>query len=213
MNLRINMRNIVNSLHLKNLSIEYNHYSDLIDLDFSLRKLKSKPNGKALLEEIERLNENGRKVHLVIDQTLKNNSHATLSAQEILEYDALDDDDLYMLTIAYYHSILNFNGEKGKGSNAVIQWNPFLSSELDRAGKPNPSLNSSNNFINLGHHLIHAFHMMEGSVLIDPILENLDNEPSTLEEKRVIGMNEFRNERFSENSLRNEHGLTFRMEI
>jgi len=203
------MRSVVASEQVSNLVIEYSGINGLNSLSRAISKIKSKPIGNALISEIEALGQQGKAIKISIVRYETNSSRAMLTSNQAEELDVPDDEDDVMNNLHAYHlSTRLIDGIDAAGTNAALKWNPKVSSILDRLGRLKRDFNANNAYIALAHELIHAYHILKGSALIDTIDDQIrTGTAGETEEKRVIGLGDYSTERFTENKIRAEHNL------
>jgi Effector protein len=182
----------------------------------ALRKVALGPSGKNLLNDIAANSQGPQGKHVSIvsghspaTRALLTDTQAT--ARGMHQNDFSVDQNEIAVAAAVKKSVLGVNFANGAGAKAEITWNPDLSLQLNPEGLPYRELESGlgQSHVTLAHELVHALHYMKGDAKLggNPLDES---SPAGKEELRAIGLGKYAKLPFSENSIRQEHGLPLR---
>jgi len=197
-----------------NKSIEiHSSYEVYIDhVESSLSMIAKGRNGRALLDEIEKYGVNGKHIKIFINHHDDNSTIPILTSAQAAKYSLPDDiscdeNQMKAMTLAQK----GWFGFSGQGSSAKIRHHPEQTINVDKAGIPKRGYNRYLAFISLSHELAHALHMMNGTLLTSDKFDFSDpSNPNTQEEDRAIGIGKFKDEKLSENGIREDHGIPLR---
>jgi len=200
------------SSQVSNINIQCDNVSQVRAFSTAIFTLKGQPVGRSLINEIEQLGREGKKITVNIDKKSGCFAKAKLTEDQARVLNIPDDvsnEENHLQS--YFFSTKSFDGINSLGTSVYVNWNPLESSQVDDDGKIIKDKNANSNFITLCHELIHAYHIMNGAALVDSIDEQyLTGESTRNEEQSVIGLGRFEHERFTENKIRAEHGLKLR---
>jgi len=191
------------------IDIEAKHSEEIDHTERMLDRIKSKPVGFDLLSEVLRLSNNNKKITIYVQH---NEMTCVVGALTKYQSDRLglenNPRNVYNIMHASILCRPYPNGDRGEGVGASVSFNPDISLEITEEGFPVPFKDKELSFIPLAHELIHAIRMLEGEWIGGmcrserPSVNNYD-----LEEEITIGLGKYENGKFTENKIRNEHGL------
>jgi len=193
------------------IRIHYNQPTELIAIEGAIQKLKSREKGAQLLDLLNSVTRDHKRVHIAISTDGGTDFSAELTAQQVKKYN-INPDPTSDEHFEFVHNIscVQPNGEKGEGAMPVISFNPNKSIHIDNEGFPYYVNDKTQSFVCLAHEMIHAFHTLNGtSTATDPD-DNFPGSGQEFEEHRAVGMGIHANNTLSENVIRREHGLPLR---
>jgi len=205
------------SNEVSNILIETDNGNKFNTCERALSLIKSKPIGRDLLNQIESFKNYGKTVKIKVNGMERNTAFAILSRKQAKQWNVKDNEsDILNKKVAYQLStkqVYPIDGPWNGGADAIISWNNHLTGVLAN-GELSAKQKTTGNHINLAHELIHALHILEGSVLVDSYEKQEQNGVSTLdEERRTIGLDEFSLSKYTENNIRREQGFVIREKL
>ena len=191
------------------ITLKYKSDYDVNKLEQSLAKIASKNIGSQLLGELKSNSTNGRKLEIIIDVNEESGAMPMLTDSQLKKYKINYSED--EMNSDEYSEDIKKNTDKAidlskrkpfwKGSSGVsviLRVNPYQYLNIDPQGRMFRDFDSGKSFITLSHELIHALHYMKG------------DHRGEEEENYTVGLNKFKNEKFTENSIRKEHDIRLR---
>jgi hypothetical protein len=153
------------------------------DVNNALNKIRSQPIGKGLLKTIAAKCLMSNK-SVFIDYHQASAAGPSGNPKETYGYEKVDaEGHVYFMP--------------GEGESASIAWDPK---------DPGPPYSPRPAFVGLAHELIHALHMVHGL----QIYSTNDADGLAINEATVVGLGVFKDEPFTENAIRHEHGIALR---
>lgn len=175
----------------------------------ALKRIKSGRNGNELLNRLSNLSNGDRKVTIEVDDSTSSCNAPFLTSSQLKKYN-IDPEDLERSN----HKASEISTRKGflrngEGVSSLVKFNPDYFVRVEEDGKHIYTMEKNNSFVMLAHELIHAYRNMKGASYGIGREETPDTNESK-EERRVMGTDEFKNERISENGIRKDHGIHLR---
>jgi hypothetical protein len=195
---------ITNSTTMPSIQLASPSRTSLAAAEQALARIKSRPNGNALLNEIDSHSTNGKQLKIFVAPHGGRMANVTRAV-----------DDINNPGQDNFQAVKNASKGlfgKGKGASAEIDFNPSTSLALDHNGNPTGIEQSPNRaYLSLAHELVHAYRIMKGTYTggggdmgFDP------NSNSGKEELRAVGLGKWQGESLSENGIRGEQGEQLR---
>jgi len=188
------------------ITIEFQSLSELQDIESALQKIKSGRNGHHILSEVARVTTHEKNVLIRSSKTQPSETGGELTdLQENRFRLNMDSED------ADYMKKLIEVASNGEGVRSVITYNPTVSVLIDRHQNSWVAKNGEQAFISLAHELVHSFYLLTGTSKATGLSSVYDIEKSQLdEENRATGTGNYFGSTFSENGVRQDHGLPLR---
>lgn len=160
------------------------HPADFFDrCNTALNRIRSRPIGKGLLKTIAaKCLMSGKSVF--IDYYQASLAGVQGDVTEAYGYQKMDDEGRVFFM-------------PGNGQSASVSWWP---------DDPGPPYAERPAFVGLAHELIHALHIVHGQQIAD----TNSTQGLAINEAQVVGLGRFKDEPFTENAIRDEHGITLR---
>jgi len=190
-------------------SIAFEHEHQFQAAESALRKIRSGPNGSRIIYEIERATTMDKQPMILVESDPNEESasvgYLTESQLRKHKFQGHDHSDRnYGMTVSHYSS-------NGEGVRPVIHYNPEDAIMVDSLGEPYSVKNKSLAFVTLAHELIHTYHQMKGTSIEGDVDKSaLEDDNHLREEMRAVGYATYANSLFSENGVRQDHGLPIR---
>jgi len=198
--------------------------SDFDLADSALANLVNSTVGLNLLNEILRNSSHGRNVTVFVTYAMNSNTFPKPTQNQMNRLGLLPSDPEGVKVEAARPLALKRRFMKGEGTSATVYWNPNertptlprhihvtadrqpLNSELTLVGiDSNRTYIEGTSFATLVHELVHAMRIVKGTYTDD-----LSDEGKSNEERRALGVIEYRNEPISENAFRAEQQMPLR---
>jgi len=202
---------ITQSALFKNFTIEYSEERQFKLAEYALSKIGSKPIGFSMLIEMNNMAKGETKINIFPNKEGGSATGMMLTESQFQKYPNISNlpDVKWKIerakTIVADKSI----GGEGQPTSAFIVWNTKEANYVSDTGKNARVEDEKMSFVTLAHELVHAYWIMKGKALgIKPDINGVHN----MEEWRAIGINNFLNDRFTENNIRREHGLPLRLQ-
>ncbi|NIG12912.1 hypothetical protein F3J37_01670 [Pantoea sp. Al-1710] len=193
------------------INIKYQTKSDLIKAESALSKLDQGPTGNRLIYELSKLSKNGKSLTIVADRKTTSGAMPTLTKSQVQRFGVSEDEyNIEHNDRANKLAQKRRFGFKGKGTSAIVRWNPSLSVHVSDEGIHSAVNDEKEAFISLAHELIHGYRMMKGTYTADHSDRYEPGTRSYKEEQRAVGLGIHSNRSFSENSIRNESKMNLR---
>lgn len=195
---------ITNSAVVPSIQLASPSRTSIASAEAALQRIKSRPNGNALLDEIANHSTNGKQLKIFVAPQGGRMSNVTRAVDDINN----PGNDNFQ---AVKNASKGLFG-KGKGSSAEIDFNPSTSLALDHEGNPTGIENSSSRaYLSLAHELVHAYRIMKGTYTGAGDQMGFDpNSNKGKEELRAVGLGKWQDEALSENGIRAEQGEQIR---
>lgn len=197
--MHIRNSNVVPSIQLASPS-----KTSITSAEQALQRIKSRPNGNALLDEIASHSTNGKQLKIFVAPHGGRMANVTRAVDDI---NNPGQDNAQ----AVKNASKGLFG-KGKGASAEIDFNPSTSLRLDHEGNPTGIENSSDRaYLSLAHELVHAYRILKGTYTGSGDQMGFDpNSNKGKEELRAVGLGKWQGEGLSENGIRAEQGELLR---
>lgn len=190
---------VQNSGVVPSLVIESPSRTSISRVEQALQRISSRPNGNALLQELEAQGQAGKPIKIYAAPSNSNMENVTRAVSDI--HNPGNDNHA---AVARASKGLFGNGA---GSSVQIDFNPNKSLTLNQSGAPTGHNNSPDRaYLSLAHELIHAYRITKGTYTGGG--ENVGFDPKSKkgeEELRAVGLGKWATKQFSENSIRGEH--------
>ncbi|NIG12921.1 hypothetical protein F3J37_01625 [Pantoea sp. Al-1710] len=185
--------------------IHFNNNQEFQATETALEKIKSRSNGRQLIEEINRYTDKTRDIDIIVVRDEPTSSKGTLNHEIRRIYSITNDPERtkYKVLVDMLNSP-HGGRKRGEGISCQIKFNPSESRYVDKDGIGwRVNTDSTFAFTSLAHELVHAYHHIHGShIKPDP------EDPFTdIEEDRAIGIHPYHGYYLSENGIRRDHGL------
>jgi hypothetical protein len=193
----------VQSTVVPSISIESSSDTAIRDAEKALAKIDSRPNGHALLRGLERRGQSGKRVKIFVAPRGGNMENVTIPVDDI-NNPGIDNEG------AVRNATKSVFGLKGKGSSAIVEWNPGKALALSATGVPIGRQDDTEKaFLSLGHELVHAYRIGKGTYTGGGRHDGF--RPGTRaadEELRAAGIGKWAGKPISENGIRADHRET-----
>jgi len=175
----------------------------------ALKRIKSGRNGSELLKRLDNLSNGDRKITIEVDDSTSSCNVPFLTKSQLKKYN-IDPEDLE----ASNHKATELSLKKGflrngEGVSSLVKFNPDYFVRVREDGTHLYTIEKNSSFVMLAHELVHAYRNMKG-VSIGLDRSERPGVREAKEERRVMGTDEFSNERISENGIRKDHGIHLR---
>ncbi|NIG12926.1 hypothetical protein F3J37_01600 [Pantoea sp. Al-1710] len=190
------------------VTLYFDTEKQLIAGESALEKIKSGKNGSNILNEISRLSDRENKIDIMISDNDDNETGGELTYSQAKKYNL----DYFEDVTSYRNKVIEL-GSNGTGVKPIIYYNPNVSIIVDKDERSWVIKDSRDAFTSLAHELIHAYHLMKGTSKASAFNDVYNNSTSQLEEEdRAVGTGGYWGNKFSENGVREDHGLPIRAE-
>ncbi|MFC6838667.1 XopG/HopH/AvrPtoH family type III secretion system effector [Xanthomonas theicola] len=182
------------------------------EVESSLNRLRSGPSGNNLLDELRNFESRNKRVTIERDNSDDPGARPCLTEKQQKKYgrDRVNDPSVTNTLITKSRNFLGIK-KNGKGTSVTVKWSPNLGFKTDEEGMAQPDhSNPESAFVILGHELIHAKHMMQGTHKGLSGHKYAAGTPAAKEEWRAIGLGKYEGRETSEYSICDEHGITRR---
>ncbi|HHL4081433.1 XopG/HopH/AvrPtoH family type III secretion system effector [Burkholderia sola] len=190
----------VQSNIVPSITIESSSDTAIRDAEKALAKINSGRNGHALLSALESFGQSGKRVKIFVPPRGGNLENVAIPVDDI---DNSGTDN----KAAVKNATKSVLGLKGKGSSAIVEWNPSKALVLNAAGEPiGRQDDTAKAYLSLGHELVHAYRIAKGTYTGSGRHDGF--RPGTRaadEELRAVGLGKWANEPISENGIRADH--------
>jgi len=195
----------VTSNQVSNTRIHFNSNKEFQFVESALEKIRSRPNGRQLIEEINRFTNETRDIDIVVVHDESTSSRGSLN-YEMRRIFSIENDP----TQKRYKVLVDMmdspgqGRKRGEGISCEIKFNPYESRHIDKDGIGTRVYDDpSHSFLSLAHELVHAYHHIHGTF----IKENVDDPFTDIEEDRAIGIHPYHGYYMTENGVRRDHGF------
>jgi len=194
------------------ININYHHVMDYEATDSALAKIKSLPSGQNLLNTINYVTTEDKKMMIAVHDDQITATCGYLSKSQIVGYGVNPEirSEEHQTAVKLL-STMSKNGQGNEGVPVVVTYSPRRNIDIDYEGYPVEGSNPSEAYVGLAHELVHGMHMMNGtsySSQLDDVWHQGTGQRK--EEERAVGIGQFTREPFSENSIRREARLPIR---
>lgn len=202
---------IQNSVIAPHILIKAHDQDDYNKAESALTKLASRPNGRSLIAEIGKLSTNGRAMMIsVVDAYTNTTARPKLTTQQAAA-NGVPDSEFSLENNAIASKLAFKSGmQKGTGTSTNVDFNHKQYVAVDEAGMPFLDSNKKLSFVSLAHEMVHGYRIMKGTYTGGVGDRYTAGTPAANEEERAVGLGKYKNEAFTENSIRTEHGLPLR---
>jgi len=204
---------IAHSRLVPEMKIQYRSPQEYQHVESCLQKINSGRNGHELIKRLRQLSVNGKYVH-ILTHDKDNAISCKITTEQSARFGVPDDyRDPRHHPLVLQMTRVKPNGQQSEGGVAIVKLNQNQSLFIDTDGQgvavsPAPGLN----FLSLGHELVHAYHMLNGTYQGGYPTEEVytPNSHMRVEEDRATGAGIFAGSVLSENGIRFDHGLPLR---
>ena len=185
-------------------TVFFDHNAEYDATEFALKKIKSGQNGSSILRALTSGMTKDNALTIMVDIHSDSEAGGELTLSQSKKYSLNLGDDGYVDKVI--HLVKNNIPVK-----PVIYYNPINSVVSDRHNRSYLIRNEETAFISLAHEMIHAFHLMRGTSKSEGIDRTHDSTSTQLEEEeRAVGIGKYHGALFSENGVREDHGIRLR---
>lgn len=191
------------------IEIKGENQEEINKVESALKRIKWGRNGNELLNRLNCLSNGDRKLTIEIDDSTSSCNIPFLTNSQLKKY-KIDPEDLE----GSNHKASEISTRKGflrngEGVSNLVKFNPDYFVRVEEDGTHLYTIEKNNSFVMLAHELIHAYRNMKGASY-GIVHEDKPDVKESKEERRVMGIDEFKNERISENGIRKDHGIHLR---
>lgn len=195
---------IQRSAVVPSMIIESSSRTSIKQTERALERIASRPNGNALLQELEAQGQAGKPIKIFAAPANSNMSNLARAISDIHNPGSDNKDAVARASKGLFGN--------GAGSSAEIEFNPNKSLSLNAAGAPTGHVTDPDRaFLSLAHELVHAYRITKGTYTGGG--EDVGFDPKSKrgeEELRAVGLGKWASKQFSENSIRSEHNEPLR---
>jgi len=174
----------------------------------ALEKIKSGKNGSRIINEIARFSNRDKALEIMVSDEGHNETGGDLTYTQQKKYN-LD----FHTDFSEYKSKVVELASNGEGVKPLVYFNPNVSVIIDKEERSWVVKDTRDAFTSLAHELIHAYHLVKGTSKSTANEAVYDAHGSQLEEEdRAVGAGAYWGNTFSENGVREDHGLPLRAE-
>ena len=185
-------------------TVFFDHDIEYEATEYAIEKIRSGRNGSCILNALTSEMTPNNALTIMVDVNSNSEAGGELTLSQSKRYGLNLGDDGYIDKVK--HLVKNNIPIK-----PVIYYNPINAVVSDRHNKSYLIRDEERAFISLAHELIHAFHLMKGTSKSEGIDRTHDVTSTQIEEEeRAVGIGKYQGALFSENGVREDHGIRLR---